>query len=378
MSKSEQTVPKKLMPLATGAPEVRSKGFIVRLKPSVSDVAGAVRGVVARHSVAASRVFQGNAIKGFSVRDIPAALLERVRADEDVHCVEPDLAVQAFAQYPSWAISRLGCSAARASTVDADLFVLDTGVQPNHPDLNIVEAVSFIDYESSADDMNGHGTMSAGCAVACNNDTHVAGVAPGARLHSCKVLDKAGSGYLSTIIAGIEHAINFKTANPTKNVVLNLSLGGYAGTSAYNAMDLALQAAINQYGIPSVVAAGNSGMDASLFTPAHVQEAITVGAYSEQNVFASFSNSGPMVDILAPGQDVVTTGLSSSLVMVSGTSFSAPYTAGAVALYMAANPGSTPATVATALKGLSQNGANPPVTGVPAGTTTSSLYVSQI
>ena len=65
-----------------------------------------------------------------------------------------------------------------------------------------------------------------------------------------------------------------------------------------------MQAAIES-GIVVVVSAGNQGIDASTVTPAHVEEALTVGAYNMLNEFAPFSNYGPTVDLLAPGVDIL-------------------------------------------------------------------------
>lgn len=159
------------------------------------------------------------------------------------------------------------------------------------------------------------------------------GVAPGAKIHSFKVLNQHGGGSSSAIIAAIDRVIQFKKAFPDNRVVINLSLGGYAGTTNYGALDLCVLSAIRDHKITVVVAAGNNSSDAGMYTQAHVYEAITVGAYDADNAFAAFSNYGAVVDLLAPGKGVVTTNINSSVKVISGTPFSCPYTAGAAALY---------------------------------------------
>lgn len=224
--------------------------------------------------------------------------------------------------------------------------------------------------------------MSAGCAAAKDDLHFVVGTAPGARIHSYKVLDQNGSGYLDDIMYAIDAVIWWQLNAPAgKRAVINMSLGGYAGSTQYNSMDYAVQSAVRDYNIPVVVAAGNESMDASLCTPAHTLEAITTGAYASNNIFSTFSNFGSHVDILAPGTAVLTTSIGSSLATVSGTSFACPYVAGGVALYISKNRTATPATVAAELKRLASNtysGANPPITNVPIGTTRSSLYMRNI
>jgi subtilisin family serine protease len=223
--------------------------------------------------------------------------------------------------------------------------------------------------------------MTAGCAAAKDNNSHVVGVAPGAKIHSYKVLDQNGSGTFADIIAAVDGVIQYRQAHTSDPMVMNMSLGGYTGSTTYNSLDLAVVSAVQDNNITVVVAAGNDSADASNYTPAHVQEAITAGAYTINNQFANFSNFGSVVDILAPGEDVLTTSPGSMMAIVSGTSFSSPYVAGAAGLYLSKNPSASPSTVANQLKQLasqSYNGANPQITLLPANTTGNSLYVANI
>jgi subtilisin family serine protease len=193
------------------------------------------------------------------------------------------------------------------------------------------------------------------------------------------VLDRTGSGTFSSIIAGIDRMMKWKTQNPSvqNRVVANFSLGAFTSTSSYNVLDNAIVNAINT-GITCVVAAGNSGDNAILFSPAHVTEAITVGAYDIMNRMPSWSNYGSVVDVLAPGVNILTTYLRKKTAVVSGTSFSAPHVSGAAALFLAQNPTALPSVVETNLKQLANDtdgGNNPDIIVPYPGTTLRSIYV---
>jgi subtilisin family serine protease len=362
------------------APEL---GHIVRFKSTVTDPQTAARGLASKHGLRLMNVF-GHATRGFSTR-IPEAALFRLLNEADIEGIYPDIRVTGFAQYTPWGLKRVGCPLSSAApgkrtAVDADVFVLDTGVALNNADLNLVESVSYVPGESN-DDLNGHGTMVAGVICAKDNQAGVVGVAPGARLHSCKVLDKTASGPMSQVLAGLDRVVQFKTANPTACVVANLSLGGFVGTTTYNILDTAIADAVTTHGITVVVAAGNDAVDAALVTPAHTDEALTVGSYGMSNAFSTFSNFGAAVDVLAPGEKVLTTYGKSSTASADGTSFSAPHVAGAVALYLSKNRTATPLDAATFIKALAANtyaGRNPRISACPLGTTDCSLYVDDL
>ena len=278
-------------------------------------------------------------------------------------------------------------------TVDADIAILDTGVQFDHPDLNVFQCVSFVNNPTpntplnTCSDGNGHGTHVAGTAAALDNNIGIVGKAPGARIWAIKVLGDGGTGSFSDILEGL----NFVVSHSNEIDVVNMSLGGQ-GTSP--PVEKAITDLVNKNGVVVVVAAGNSNLDASGFTPARTPAAITVSAITDSDgkcgglgpaislkglkshqpatvsnpddFFASYSNFGTVVDIAAPGTNILSTlplSLSpTGLGIKSGTSMAAPNVAGAAALFKSLNPTATPAQVEAFLK---NTGTKAPASGNP-------------
>ena len=252
-----------------------------------------------------------------------------------------------------------------AGAVNVDIAIIDTGVQADHPDLNVFKCVSFVNNptpgvpQESCNDGNGHGTHVAGTAAAKDDGNGVVGKAPGARIWAIKVLSDSGSGSFSDILEGV----NYVAANSNSIEVVNMSLGG-GGTFA--PLETAITNLVNDNGVVVVVAAGNSNQDANNFTPARTPAAITVSAISDSDgkcggsgpptsrgnddFFSTYSNHGSAVDIAAPGTDVYSTYKGGSYATMSGTSMASPNVAGAAALYKSINPSATPAQVDSYLK----------------------------
>ena len=234
--------------------------------------------------------------------------------------------------------------------VDADIAILDTGIDLDHADLNVFHERSFIPGTINADDDHGHGTHLAGVAAAKDNSFGIVGIAPGARLWAIKVLESSGMGEISTLIKGLDY-IN-QHQNQVDVAVLSLGCECESG-----ALDIAINNSIKA-GITIVVAAGNEGKDAGTFTPANNPEVITVSAiadtdgkcggngpptpYGADDMLASFSNYGDVVDISAPGVDIYSTFKSNSYTKLTGTSMAAPHVAGAAALYISLHPEASP------------------------------------
>ncbi len=165
-----------------------------------------------------------------------------------------------------------------------DVFVLDTGIRATHAEFNGVNgarARTLWSAFSTSGDGHGHGTH---CAGTIGGNTY--GVAKKANLFGVKVLDDAGSGSVSGIIAGCDQVINYcKTSG--RRCVASMSLGG--GFSS--ALNLAI-ASLRKAGIPTIVAAGNENADACLSSPASEPTAITVGATDSNDARSAFSNWG--------------------------------------------------------------------------------------
>ena len=240
--------------------------------------------------------------------------------------------------------------------VDVDIAIIDTGIDTKHKQLNVFSH-SRCTGTGPNRDQNGHGTHVAGTAAAIDDDDGVVGMAPGARLWGVKVLDVTGSGSLGCVITGID----FVTSYASQIEVANMSLGFRGSSSALNSAISNSVAA----GVVYVVSAGNSAEDAANFSPANHPDVITVSAigdsdgqggglganttYSADDTFASFSNFGPLIELAAPGVDILSTWVDGGYNTISGTSMSSPHVAGAAALYMANNSSATPAQVRSAL-----------------------------
>ena len=160
-----------------------------------------------------------------------------------------------------------------------DVAVIDTGIDFQHQDLNVVGGVIctnsiFSPYcTKGGDDDHYHGTHVAGTIGALDNGIGVVGVAPGARLWAVKVLNKRGSGYSSWIIAGID----WVAANADTIEVANMSLGG----SGFNQAEYdAIQGAVNK-GVAFAVAAGNEDDDAINYSPGGFDNVLSVSALAD-------------------------------------------------------------------------------------------------
>ena len=178
--------------------------------------------------------------------------------------------------------------------------IVDTGVAYTHPDLGgclgatckVIGGYDFVNNDNNPQDDNGHGTHVAGI-VAANGV--VRGIAPDARLLAYKVLNANGDGFSSTVIAGIDAAVD-PDGNPATNDgarVINLSLGGYGDPD-----DPLSQAVDNAtlHGVTVVVAAGNEGPnEQTIGSPGTARRAITVGASDKTDNPASFSSRGPVI-----------------------------------------------------------------------------------
>ncbi|MDQ3128026.1 MAG: S8 family serine peptidase [Chloroflexota bacterium] len=281
-------------------------------------------------------------------------------------------------------ISRIGATRSVVATidgvdqgVDADVAIVDTGIS-REPDLNVVGGYSCATSSTAAwGDGEGHGTHVAGTVGAIDNGSGVVGVAPGVRLWAVRILDTNGEGLLSWYVCGLDWIASqrdpFDASRPRFEAV-NMSVAKYGSDDVNCGLtnkDILHQAICRLVasGVTVVAAAANDAGSASQRVPAAYNEVITVsaladtdgkaggsggnrcfswGTYDVDDTFASFSNYGSDVDLIAPGKCIWST-VPGGYAYSSGTSMAAPHVAGAVALLKASRPGLTPAEVREAL-----------------------------
>lgn len=278
----------------------------------------------------------GTAIKGFSVK-IPPGQLKKLENDPAVKYVEEDKVISlgkpgtedvviAAAQEVPWGITRVKGGVTYSGSNRA--WIVDSGIDLDHPDLNVNESLSksFIVSRkpTSADDEHGHGTHVAGTVAAIDNDLGVIGVAAGAEVISCRVLDRTGSGSFSWTVAALDYIASEGTAGD----VVNMSLGPSVRYTD-DAVDAAVQS-VASLGIKLSIAAGNESDDCLYYSPAHNNgtNIHTISAMDINNTFAYFSNYGSPVDYCEPGVSIYSTYKNGGYATMSGTSMAAPHMAG--------------------------------------------------
>ncbi len=204
--------------------------------------------------------------------------------------------------------------------------VLDSGIDLDHPDLNVDASQGFSAFtkgkNAGMDDGNGHGSHVAGTIAAIDNSEGVIGVAAGATVVPIKVLDSRGSGSTSGVIAGIEHVAS------TTCTVANMSLGGGFSQALNDAVEAAASG-----GTVFVLAAGNESTSATTKSPASASgdNIITVSSFAQGDNWSSFSNyDNPPVDWAGPGSSILSTWKDGGYRTISGTSMASPHVAGVV------------------------------------------------
>jgi subtilisin family serine protease len=227
------------------------------------------------------------------------------------------------------------------------LAILDSGVDLSHPDLRgrLVQGYDFVNNDANPSDDFGHGTMVAGIAAAqTNNGQGVAGATWQGKIMPVKVLDSRGSATDNDIAAGIHYAVDHGAS------VINMSLGGPGASDI-------LQSAVDYatgHNVVVVAAAGNDGgtADASVpHYPAACNGVIAVGATDSSGRLADFSSYGPWVDVLAPGEGIVSTTYNGSYGSGSGTSFSSPLVAAVAMLLRSDDPCESEASIVARIIG---------------------------
>lgn len=318
------------------------------------DVVGAALSLERRYGFRATN-FYSHAVKGFAAR-VSSGQRRALEANPLVYRVEPDVTISLGptagdpAQIVPWGIPKIGgdVNSTRSGNGSGEvsgvrLYIVDTGIDLNHPDINVVDHMTFVGGVN--EDCNGHGTGVAGIAAAADNAIYSVGVAPRAPVVGVKVFTCQGLTLPSVII----QALDWLVANAPKPGVINLSLGTAIRIAA---LDTAVRNAASS-GFVVTVAAGNGNpftglaVDACGTSPAsagflfgYANGVITTAATDINDREADFSNYGQCVDLWAPGVNLSSTWLMSEggMITASGTSFSAPYVAGAAALLLSRTP----------------------------------------
>ncbi|MDI3101898.1 S8 family peptidase [Streptomyces sp. AN-3] len=363
-----QAAPAEGTVLAAGSPTAVKDSYIVTLKKSTGLKASSAAGkdLVEDYGGTVKKTFR-SALNGYTAT-LSATEARRLAADPAVASVEQDqrvrLADTTQANAP-WGLDRIDQTSLPLSGTytypdsagsGVTAYVIDTGVRITHQQISGRASYGYdaVDGDTTASDGNGHGTH---VATTIAGTTY--GAAKKAKIVAVRVLDNNGSGTTAGVIAGID----WVTANHSGPSVANLSLGGGASTT----LDTAVRNSIAD-GVTYAVAAGNSGANASSYSPARVTEAITVGATTSTDAKASYSNYGSVLDLFAPGSSITAgwhTG-DTATNTISGTSMATPHVAGAAAVYLANHTSATPAQVATALvNGATTGKVTSPGTGSP-------------
>jgi subtilisin len=343
---------------AQSAPAAQS--YVIVFNDTV-DVPAAAQALEKAYGLQTGFLYE-HALKGMSAM-VPEGRLIALQKDPRVKYVVEDMERSISAQTIPTGITRIfadtnseiDIDGSDDYRVDVDVAVIDTGIDLQHPDLNVFDGINCAAGNilrtkciAGADDDHYHGTHVAGTIGALDNGIGVVGVAPGARVWAVKVLNSQGSGYTSWIVAGID----WVAANAATIEVANMSLGG----SGYNQAEYdAIQGAVDK-GVAFAVAAGNSDADANNYSPAAFDNVLSVSALADFNglpgggaaptcrtdqddTLADFSNWGSAVDIAAPGVCILSTYPleKGEYGTISGTSMASPHVAGALALLASKN-----------------------------------------
>jgi subtilisin len=350
-------------PAVTGAASGDPSTYIVVFYEN-QDPEAAARGLQQQYGIKLGGIYR-HALKG-AVIHASASQVPEIEKDYRVRLVEQNRVYSIAAQEIPTGIRRayadmnpnLSIGGGDNLRVDSDVAVIDTGIDFDHPDLNLAMAIDCTwsgpnegTCAGTRDDGHGHGTHVAGTIGALDNDLGVVGVAPGVRLWAVKVLTNYGTGTTAQVVAGID----WVAGHAGEIEVANMSLGGVGESDV---MDTAIEGAVGA-GVTFVLAAGNRAMDVDNYHPAGQPDAITVSALADfdglpgglgtptcrediDDTRAYFSNFGAGVDVAAPGVCIYSTYLDGGYATMSGTSMAAPHVSGAAAL-LASTGGYTPA-----------------------------------
>lgn len=335
-----------------GHPDAVSGSYIVVFKDGAKSISATD---VARQYGASTSFVYTAALKGFAAKATEQQA-QLIAGDSRVDYVVQDQKVSTtvFLQtpVPSWGLDRIDERslpldnkyhyANIAQTVKA--YIIDTGIRFTHQEFGgrAVLGIDTIGDGQNGNDCNGHGTHVAGTVGGRS-----VGVAKGVKLIAVRVLNCAGSGSFAQVIAGVDWVTNDQLANPGVRSVANMSLGAIG-------INPALETAVTNSIAANVhysLAAGNNNANACNFTPARTPRATTVGATTNTDTRAAFSNFGTCLDLFAPGQAIYSAWATADNAYntISGTSMASPHAAGTAALWRFRFPADNADVVARAL-----------------------------
>ncbi len=350
-----------LVPVAAATGEVVAGEYIVTTRPGAA---------VSRAGVTTTHVYT-HALNGFAAK-LTDRELRALQRDPAVVAIEPNQVVHALATQrptPNWGVDRIdqrplplnNSYTYFAAGAGVTAYVIDTGIDPTHPDFGTRAAVAFDATGGDGIDCNGHGTHVAG---SLGSATY--GVAKRVQLRGVKVLNCTGSGTFADVIEGVD----WVTANSPGRAVANMSLGG--------SKSVAVDTAVNNLaasGVFVATAGGGSASDACNFSPGGAANAFTVAASSSTDVAAAFNSNGPCIKLYAPGVAIPSTWLGGGVATLSGSSMSAPHAAGVAAMYKSRYGETASATLGRWLVSVATVGV---LTSVPANTANRLLFTNGI
>lgn len=234
-------------------------------------------------------------------------------------------------QNMGWEITKFGIEKIWSKSAGDGVIVavVDTGCDLDHPDIknNILQGRNFINKKKDPSDDNGHGTHVSGTIAAENNSTGIVGVAPKAKILPVKALDSNGTGNQRAISEGIVWSADNKAD------FICMSLGS---SKKSDKIEQAIKYAVNK-GCIVFCAAGNSGPDTPIMYPAKLPETIAIGAIDKNLQRTNFTCSGPELDFLSPGHEILSCVPDNNYAIMSGTSMATPYAVGCAALLLSYN-----------------------------------------
>ncbi|CAA9299414.1 MAG: Alkaline serine exoprotease A precursor [uncultured Gemmatimonadaceae bacterium] len=327
--------------------------YLVVFDDGVADAPGLARRLTAAQGGTLRFTYE-HAVKGFAAK-LSEQAAEALARNPNVAYVEQDQVVRASTTQSNatWGLDRIDARSGLSGTftytatgLGVTSYIIDTGIDTKHAEFaGRISPATFDAFTDGNDDCNGHGTHVAGTV---GGTTY--GVAKGVTLVRVRVLDCAGSGSWSGVVAGVDWVVSHHAAGTPASS--NMSLGGGASTT----VDDAVKRMIAD-GVASAVAAGNGNQagiaqDACKYSPARVPEAMTIGATAKTDAKTSWSNYGNCVDFFAPGAGITSAWIGAGTTetnTISGTSMATPHVAGVAALYLQSFPAATPQQVRDAL-----------------------------